>query len=56
MVRVKTKMAFRTKAHKVISRGPGEIITMADEDYQEIKDLVEILDEDIDKKSLKKKK
>ena len=50
MKKVKTKAAFKTKAHRVISRGPGEIITMADEDYEEVKDLVEVLDEDKPKK------
>jgi len=45
MKRVKTKAAFETKAHRVISRRPGEIIRMPDEDYEEVKDMVEVLAE-----------
>jgi hypothetical protein len=45
MKKVKTKSAFATRAHGVISRRPGEIIRMPDEDYAEIKNLVELLQE-----------
>lgn len=43
-MKVKTLGAFETKAHRVISKGPGEIINMPDEDYKEVKDLCEALD------------
>jgi len=55
MKKVKTKAAFKTKAHRVISRGAGEIITMADEDYEEVKDLVELIEDDKPKNERKKK-
>lgn len=45
MKKVKTKSAFETRAHRVVSRKPGEIIQMPDEDYEEVKDLVEVLNE-----------
>jgi hypothetical protein len=45
MKKVKTKSAFATRAHGVISRRPGEIIRMPDEDYEEVKNLVELLEE-----------
>ncbi|MHA1225264.1 MAG: hypothetical protein ACTSPV_00810 [Candidatus Hodarchaeales archaeon] len=50
MKRVKTKAPFKTKAHRVISRGAGEIINMPDEDYEEVKDLVEVIEEKKKKK------
>ena len=43
-MRVKTKEAFITKAHRVISKGAGEIINMPEEDYEEVKDKVILLD------------
>jgi hypothetical protein len=45
MKKVKTKSAFETRAHRIISRKSGEIIQMPDEDYEEVKDLVEILED-----------
>ena len=48
MKKVRTKAAFETKAHRVISRKPGEIIRMPDEDYEEVKDLVEVINEPSD--------
>jgi hypothetical protein len=48
MKRVKTKAAFETRAHRVISRRSGEIIQMPDEDYEEVKDLVELIEEPAD--------
>ena len=44
MPKVKTKTAFKTKTNHVISRGPGEIINMPDEDYQEVKDKVTLME------------
>lgn len=44
MKRVRTKAAFETRANRVISRGPGEIIRMGDEDIAEVAELVEILE------------
>jgi len=43
-VKVKTKGPFETKAHRVISRAAGEVIVMPPEDYEEVKDLVEVLE------------
>ena len=43
-MRVKTREAFVTKAHRVISKGAGEIINMPEEDYEEVKDKVILLD------------
>lgn len=54
MKKVKTKGAFETKTHRVISREAGEIICMPDEDYNEVKDLCEVLDEE--KKSKKSRR
>jgi len=44
-MKVKTKGPFKTKAHRVICRRPGEIIIMPDEDYEEVKDLCEVIDD-----------
>jgi hypothetical protein len=44
MIKVKTKAAFETKAHRVISRGPGEVINMPEADFKEVEDKVEVLD------------
>jgi len=44
MMRVKTREAFTTKAHRVISKGADEIINMPEEDYEEVKDKVILLD------------
>ena len=43
-MRVKTREAFTTKAHRVISKGADEIINMPEEDYEEVKDKVILLD------------
>ena len=43
-MKVKTKGAFETKAHRVISKGAGIIINMPEEDYKEVKDLCEVLE------------
>jgi len=45
MKKVKTKSAFETKTSRVISRGPGEIIRMGDEDIAEVSELVEVMEE-----------
>jgi hypothetical protein len=45
MKKVRTKAAFETRANRVISRGPGEIIRMGDEDIAEVADLVEVIEE-----------
>ena len=50
MKKVKTKGSFETKAHRVIAREAGEIIKMPDEDYEEVKDLCEIIKEEKPKK------
>jgi len=57
-MKVKTKGPFETKAHRVISRQAGEVIIMPLEDYEEVADLCEILEDDrksIIKVSKKKK-
>jgi len=46
MKRVKTKEPFITKAHRVICKKPGEIINMPDEDYEEVKDKIELIEEE----------
>ena len=45
MIKVKTKAPFETKSHRVICKEPGEIILMPDEDYEEVKDLCEVIKE-----------
>jgi len=45
MKTVRTKAAFETKAHQVISRRAGETIRMPDEDYEEVKDLCTLINE-----------
>jgi len=45
-MKVKTKGPFETKAHRVISREANEIIMMPQEDYEEVADLCEILEDD----------
>jgi len=50
MKKIKTKGAFETKANRVISREAGKIIHMPDEDYEEVKDLCEVLEEEKPKK------
>ena len=42
-VKVKTKGYFETKAHRVISRVLDEVIVMPDEDYEEVKNLCEVI-------------
>ena len=54
-MRVKTKEAFITKAHRVISKGVGEIINMPEEDYEEVKDKVILLDKQAKKIKIKDK-
>lgn len=49
MKKIKSLKPFKTKAHQVIAREKGEIIIMPDEDYEEVKDLCEVLD-DTDRK------
>jgi len=49
-IKVKTKGPFETKAHRVISRAAGETIVMPPEDYEEVKDLVEVLEPKKEKK------
>jgi len=43
-MKIKTKGAFETKAHRVISKKAGEIINMPEEDYLEVKDLCEVIE------------
>jgi len=43
-VKVKTKGPFETKAHRLISLGAGEVIVMPDEDYEEVKNLCEVIE------------
>lgn len=50
MKKIKSKGAFETKTHRVIAREAGEIICMPDEDYEEVKDLCEVLEEEKPKK------
>lgn len=45
MKKIKSLAPFKTKAHSVISRIPGEIIRIPDEDYEEVKDKCELLDD-----------
>lgn len=45
MKKVKTLGPFETKKSRVISRQAGEIIRMSNEDYEEVKNLVELLEE-----------
>lgn len=45
MVKVKTKGPFETKRSRVIASKKGEIIRMSREDYLEVKDLCEVLEE-----------
>jgi len=43
-MKVKTKAPFVTKAHHVICKKAGEIINMPKEDYNEVKDMVEVIE------------
>lgn len=45
MKKIKTLAAFETKTNRVIANKRGEIIRMPDEDYEEVKDLVELLED-----------
>jgi len=45
MKKIKSLAPFKTKAHSVISRMSGEIINIPDEDYEEVKDKCEVLDD-----------
>ena len=56
MKRVKTKEPFITKAHRVICKKPDEIINMPDEDYEEVKDKVTVIETDKPKKTTKETK
>lgn len=41
---VRTKSAWGpTKAHHAISKGPGEVFELNDDDYAEVKDLCELI-------------
>ena len=56
MKRVITKSAWGpTKAHGAISKRAGEQFEISDEDYAEVKDLCELIDEDQKKKPGKAK-
>jgi hypothetical protein len=56
MKRVITKSAWGpTKAHGAISKRAGEQFEISDEDYEEVKDLCELIDEDQKKKPGKAK-
>jgi len=43
-IKVKTKGPFETKAHRLISLKAGEVIVMPDEDYEEVKNLCEVIE------------
>ena len=43
-VKVKTKGYFETKAHRVISRVIDQVIVMPEEDYEEVKNLCEVIE------------
>jgi len=43
-VKVKTKGPFETKAHRLISLKAGEVIVMPDKDYEEVKNLCEVIE------------
>ena len=43
-VKVRTKGLFETKAHRVISRVIDQVIVMPDEDYEEVKNLCEVIE------------
>jgi len=45
-MKVKTKGPFETKAHRVISKKADEIIVMPLEDYEEVADLCEVLEDE----------
>jgi hypothetical protein len=46
MKKVRTKSAFITKKNRVIALEANEIIRMPDEDYEEVKDLVDLIEEE----------
>ena len=54
---VRTKGPFITTAHHAVSRKAGEVFALLDEDYEEVKDMCEVLDgeEDVDMFDKKKK-
>ena len=54
-VKVKTLCAYKPRANHVISRGAGEVINMPEADYEEVKDLVIVLDKKKNKKNNKEK-
>lgn len=43
-IKVRTKGFFETKAHRVISRVIDQVIVMPEEDYEEVKDLCEVIE------------
>ena len=43
-VKVKTRGSFETKAHRVISRAADEVIVMPQADYEEVKNLCEVIE------------
>jgi hypothetical protein len=43
---VRTKGPFITSAHHAVSRKAGEIFMLLEEDYEEVKDMCEVLDEE----------
>ena len=45
-MKIKTKGPFVTRAHRFISKGPGEVMQMPREDYEEVADMCEVLEED----------
>ena len=49
-VKIRTKGFFETKAHRVISRVIDQVIVMPDEDYEEVKDLCEVIEPPPEKK------
>jgi len=56
-MKVKTKGPFKTKVHVVISKKAGEIIDMPCEDYEEVADLCELLEDGVKPKvKISKKK
>lgn len=43
---VKTKGPFITTAHHAVSRKAGEVFELPDEDYEEVKNMCELVDGD----------
>jgi len=53
-IKIRTKGFFETKAHRVISHEIGKVIVMPEEDYEEVKDLCEVIELPPEKKKVTK--